>query len=639
MAYFGEEMDLDPYEEDEYFLNLGLFGSDPYFSAGRRALSSLPSILAGIYARGRELSSNAGGYEDEDGDGIYEPSGPRMQEQEMGTPVTIVQRNEEGEQIGTIPGIRIGIGENSRVVTLDELASINQARRRAGQSTIVSGTPGFVPELVDESGATISNETSNVRTPSTNTGTRTPPTLPATSTPATSGTSARPTTPTPSIYDLGGGGGGGKVPITLPGGRTILIPEDSNPLQLLTQGIITREIYKYITGEDAPDDTTNVDDTANVDDNTNVDKNGDASSDDTQVDNKKTEMEDLQETDAQKLGLDADYTGTSGPYQFENGRIVGMAESSTDPDPDLDPNLGTDPGLGTDPDPGTDPGTDPGDGTKKDPGDDAGEYTGEGFDYEKFFEGLSKLYPAIPAGASFEEGVVPRILPTALSYEPQVKSFAQLIDRLNREISPKQAETALDLYSDITSGVREAQSPLMKSLARRSDMLGARAEGLMGQLSFLEDRGATQTGYGQAASFGRALDPALREQQAGRLREEQRNVNLQLAGNLLGQQRATAGLMADIESGIYSRMAPDIGVDPGSILGIAGTDIQNILGEQAARQYSEAIREGSRREQQAKFLETGIGLIPKDFITFGGVEKKGGFTIPGTSITVGGTTI
>jgi hypothetical protein len=97
--------------------------------------------------------------------------------------------------------------------------------------------------------------------------------------------------------------------------------------------------------------------------------------------------------------------------------------------------------------------------------------------------------------------------------------------------------------------------------------------------------------------------------------------------------------MADIESGIYSRMAPDIGVDPGTILGISGTDIQNILGEQAARQYSEAIREGSRREQQAKFLETGIGLLPKDFITFGGAEKKGGFTIPGTSITVGGTTI
>jgi len=68
--------------------------------------------------------------------------------------------------------------------------------------------------------------------------------------------------------------------------------------------------------------------------------------------------------------------------------------------------------------------------------------------------------------------------------------------------------------------------------------------------------------------------------------------------------------MADIETGIYGRMAPDIGVDPGQILGIAGTDIQNVLGEQAARQYSEAIREGSRREQQAKLIETGLSIFP-----------------------------
>jgi hypothetical protein len=179
----------------------------------------------------------------------------------------------------------------------------------------------------------------------------------------------------------------------------------------------------------------------------------------------------------------------------------------------------------------------------------------------------------------------------------------------------------------------------MQSLARRSEQLGAQAEGLMGPLSFLEERGATQAGYGQASALGREIDPLLREQQAGRLREEQKNINLQLAGNLLGQQRATAGLMADIESGIYGRMAPDIGVDSGTILGIAGTDIQNILGEKLGREYSEAIREGARREQQGQLLETGIGLIPKDFITFGGVEKEGGFTIPGTSITVGGTTI
>jgi len=163
---------------------------------------------------------------------------------------------------------------------------------------------------------------------------------------------------------------------------------------------------------------------------------------------------------------------------------------------------------------------------------------------------------------AFEAAQVPGIYPTAIGSLPQATAFIQSMLELDRAVSPQQAETALDLYRQITGGVREAQSPLMQSLARRSEQLGAQAEGLMGPLSFLEGRGATQTGYGQAASFGRALDPALREQQAGRLREEQRNVNLQLAGNLLGQQRATAGLMADIESGIYGRMAPDIGVDP-----------------------------------------------------------------------------
>ena len=70
--------------------------------------------------------------------------------------------------------------------------------------------------------------------------------------------------------------------------------------------------------------------------------------------------------------------------------------------------------------------------------------------------------------------------------------------------------------------------------------------------------------------------------------------------------------MSDIESGIYGRMAPDIGVDAGSILGIAGTDIQNILGEKSAREYSDAIREGAKRQQEAEMLKAGIGLIPQN---------------------------
>ena len=184
MAYYDDGTDIDPYEGDDYFLNLGLFGGqglygDEYgdLTPGQRALASLPGILRGIYARGRELSGNAGGYEDVDGDGIADGiySG---QGASQGTPVNIIQRNEAGEQIGVTPGVRIGIGENSRVVTIDELARVNEIRRRSGQDIIYEGPPPYVPIFVDESGATVSNETSNVRTPSTTTTTPTPPTLP-----------------------------------------------------------------------------------------------------------------------------------------------------------------------------------------------------------------------------------------------------------------------------------------------------------------------------------------------------------------------------------------------------------------------------------------------------------------------------
>ena len=652
---YDDGTDIDPYEGDDYFLNLGLFGGQGLYgdeygdqTPGQRALASLPGILRGIYARGRELSGNAGGYEDQDGDGIadgiYGGQGGLQ-----GSPVNIVQRNEAGEVTGIVQGVKIGYGDNARVVTLDELASINEVRKREGQDSITTATPGYTPVYVDESGAVVSNETitgssdSTTGTPSTTTDTSVSPIY---------------TTPTPSIEDLGGGGGGGMRVITLSNGRSISVPENLKPLQLLTKGHITREIYKYITGEDAPADTA-PDDTSNVDDNNNLDSNnnldGTISPDETASDNTtvtpvdntivtpvdntvvtpvdNTITEEIM-TDSERIGLPADYTGTAGSYQYENGRIVGMSESSTDPDPSdngADPDTKvTDPGVT---DPGDD-GTDPGGGTKKGPGDGSGEYTEEGFDYEKFFQMLGAI-PAFQSGASFEEGEVPGIYPTAIQSLPQATAFINSILGLDRPVSEQQAQLKTDIYGNIIKDVREAQSPLMQSLAQRSEQLGAQAEELMGPLSFLEGRGATQTGYGQAAALGRAIDPGLREQQAGRLRGEQRNVNLQLASNLLGQQRATAGLMADIESGIYSRMAPDIGVDPGSILGIAGTDIQNILGEQAARQYSEALREGSRREQQAKFFETGISLLPQ-FGGGGGTSTIGGFKIPGTNIRIGG---
>jgi hypothetical protein len=393
---------------------------------------------------------------------------------------------------------------------------------------------------------------------------------------STTSTPARPTTPTPSIYGIEGGGGGWRI-ITLPGGRTIPVPEGLNPLQLLVQGYITREIYKQQTGEDAPDIT--------------------------QTNQVAEPVELVQETgDPLRRTTDTVVPGDTGPGDTEtidpitniqqpvSGTDIsevsdlsdgGLRKDMNEEEENVDDGVVDDGAVGDST--GTGPGTSEG--------------TGEGFDYEKFFEAYSKLYPAIPAGASFEEGTVPRIIPTALSYGSEVKDYARLIDAINREISPEQAETATNLYGQITGAVREAQSPLMKSLTRRSEMQGLEAERLMGPLSFLEGRDATQAGYGQAAALGRTLDPALREQQAGRLREEQRNVNLQLASNLLGQQRATAGLMADIEGGIYSQIAPDIGV-----LGITGMDIGNVLGERQGTRAAEAISKGAERQLYAQAI-------------------------------------
>lgn len=395
---------------------------------------------------------------------------------------------------------------------------------------------------------------------------------------STTSTPARPTTPTPSIYDIEGGGGGQR-PIPLPGGRTILVPENLNPLQLLTQGLITREIYKQETGEDAPDIT--------------------------QTNQVAEPVELVQETgDPLRRTTDTVVPGDTAPGDTETiDPITNIQQpvSGTDISEVSDLSGG---GLRKDMneeeeivDDGTGTGTGTGEGTGT--GDGTG--TGEGFDYDKFFEGLSKLYPAIPAGASFEEGTVPRIIPTALSYGPEVKDYAQLIDAINREISPKQAETATNLYSQIAEATREAQSPLMKSLARRSEMQGLEAERLMGPLSFLEGRDATQAGYGQAVSGGRGLGN-IREALAGRQQAEQKNVNLQLASNLLGQQRATAGLMADITGGIYSQIAPEIGVDPGQVLGITGMDIGNILGERQGTRAAEAISRGAERQLYAQAM-------------------------------------
>lgn len=68
MAYF-EEMDVDPYDEDEFFINLGLYPGGIFNETpGTRALQSLPSILGQIAGRASEMGRDYG-----DEDYIYRP--------------------------------------------------------------------------------------------------------------------------------------------------------------------------------------------------------------------------------------------------------------------------------------------------------------------------------------------------------------------------------------------------------------------------------------------------------------------------------------------------------------------------------------------------------------------------------------
>ena len=138
--------ELYGYQRAPFFENpFGIFSGEPL---GR--LGDLAGFLDIIGIRASEMSR--GSYEDQDGDGIaddiYSGQGALS-----ASPVSIVQRNEAGEQIGIVQGVRIGFGDNARVVTLDELASINEARKRAGQDEITPSTPGFVPQVVDPSGS------------------------------------------------------------------------------------------------------------------------------------------------------------------------------------------------------------------------------------------------------------------------------------------------------------------------------------------------------------------------------------------------------------------------------------------------------------------------------------------------------
>lgn len=655
-----------PGEGSSWEVSYGL-GTDPFGLGGLQSMSGGPPLGAeGIRAAQRAIDSIMAQYGilpeglpdwvyDVAG-GLGQPGGPEMQEQEDARPVTIVQRNEAGEEIGRVPGVRIGYGDNARVVTAEELIRINQERRRSGQAPISTSTPPFAPEIVDESGAAITNKTGSIDSNadanadannSNDSDMRTNNT--------TSGSIYGPTQPGE------GGGGGGVRQIRILGGQVITIPEGKTALQhvgeLVAQGMLTQEVYDNLlerqsgTSTDLPTAGEVVTDPSlfpggEGSDSTVTDTTGTGQVTDTTGTSDVTGSTDATGTGDVTTGnlttgdvttslQGGDTTVATGDTSFTGGDLYGGDVNTGDTSLTTgDTLLTTGATTLTGGDVTTGPvttdvtstgGTGGAGGAGGSVNISFGDGTGgQGITPEQalqFFTQLSAI-PAFQTGEALEGGAVPGIYPTAIGSLPQATSFIQSMLELDRAVSPQQAETALDLYRQITGGVREAQSPLMKSLARRAEMQGVEAERLMGPLSFLEERGATQAGYGQAAALGRTLDPALREQQAGRLREEQRNVNLQLASNLLGQQRATAGLMADIESGIYGRMAPEIGVDPGQILGIAGTDIQNILGEQAARQYSEAIREGSRREQQAKILETGVSLIP-DF-KFGPIRYEEG---------------
>jgi hypothetical protein len=226
--------------------------------------------------------------------------------------------------------------------------------------------------------------------------------------------------------------------------------------------------------------------------------------------------------------------------------------------------------------------------------------------YEKFFEMINSY---IASGEPIKEGEVKGIYEQFIETSPQSADAIRSFLALDRPVSEEQAELKTDIYGNVIEGIRDAQSDEMKSLIRRSDMLGAEAESLMGPLSFLDRRDADQLGLGQAVAGGRGLGnvaPFL----ADRQRAERRDQNLQLAGDLLGQQRATNQLMTGIESGIYSQMAPDIGLDFGQMLGISGVDVQNILGESQSARAARAAERGAN-------IKLGIEAAP----VFAGAAK------------------
>lgn len=441
----------------------------------------------------------------------------------------------------------------------------------------------------------------------------------------TDGTPVTDTSAVSDIYDVSGttptnltpGGGGGSVEFEVSPGVYIPIPEGTIGLatELLQRGVPIASLLDEINKEKNLNVST-VDNTIVPDPNTIV----------TPVDNtvvtpvNNTTLTNTDMTDAELNGLEEDpnFTGEFEGQQYNNGMLV-----SSDSLGDLSSSSATDVTTGpvsTDVTTGpvsTDVSTGQVSTDVSSKGGDGGNVTvniGEGTGgsnagYEKFFEMINSY---IASGEPIEEGEVKGIYEQFIETSPQSAEAIRSFLALDRPVSEDQAELKTDIYKDVIGDVREAQSPLMKSLTRRSEMQGAEAERLMGPLSFLEDRDATQAGYGQAVSGGRGLGN-ISGMLAGRERAEQKNVNLQLSGNLLGQQRATAGLMAGIESGIYGQMAPDIGLDFGSLLGISGVDVQNKLGERQSTRAANAAERGANIKLGIEAAPAVIGGIKTGF--------------------------
>lgn len=127
-------------------------------------------------------------------------------------------------------------------------------------------------------------------------------------------------------------------------------------------------------------------------------------------------------------------------------------------------------------------------------------------------------------------------------------------------------------------------------------------------LDFLQQRDADQLGFAQAEAFGRSLGP-LGAALANRGRQERKVENLLAASDLLGRSQSVARDLTGIQGNIYSQIAPNVGVDPGQVINIAGTDIRNLLTERGTRQLADATREAGQREVAGGIAGGLLGLF------------------------------